>query len=146
MNTPRTRRAITVSLAAIACLALTAVAVASGGEAPASSMYATFWALVPPIVAIVLALITKEAYSSLFIGILVGALFQCNFAPVDTLDTIVNDGLVSAIEGNAGIFLFLVLLGIIVIVTFIQKFAEKKMDEAENRPRHYVTAGKGGSK
>ena len=51
-------------------------------------MYATFWALVPPIVAIVLALITKEAYSSLFIGILVGALFQCNFAPVATLDTI----------------------------------------------------------
>ncbi|MCI8419340.1 MAG: Na+/H+ antiporter NhaC family protein, partial [Oscillospiraceae bacterium] len=77
-------------------------------------MYGTFWALVPPIVAIGLALITKEAYSSLFIGILVGALFQCNFALVDTLDTIINDGLVSAIEGNAGIFLFLVLLGIIV--------------------------------
>ena len=83
-------------------------------ELAASSMYGTFWALVPPIVAIGLALITKEAYSSLFIGILVGALFQCNFAPVATLDTIVNDGLVSAIEGNAGIFLFLVLLGIIV--------------------------------
>ena len=83
-------------------------------ELAVSSMYGTFWALVPPIVAIGLALITKEAYSSLFIGILVGALFQCNFAPVATLDTIVNDGLVSAIEGNAGIFLFLVLLGIIV--------------------------------
>ncbi|MBD5161245.1 MAG: Na+/H+ antiporter NhaC family protein [Oscillibacter sp.] len=77
-------------------------------------MYATFWALVPPIVAIVLALITKEAYSSLFIGILVGALFQCGFAPVDTLNTMINDGFVSAIEGNAGIFLFLVLLGVIV--------------------------------
>ncbi|MDE7011126.1 MAG: Na+/H+ antiporter NhaC family protein [Oscillospiraceae bacterium] len=83
-------------------------------ELAVSSMYGTFWALVPPIVAIGLALITKEAYSSLFIGILVGALFQCNFAPVATLDTIVNDGLVSAIAGNAGIFLFLVLLGIIV--------------------------------
>ena len=83
-------------------------------ELAVSSMYGTFWALVPPIVAIGLALITKEAYSSLFIGILVGALFQCNFALVDTLDTIINDGLVSAIEGNAGIFLFLVLLGIIV--------------------------------
>ena len=114
MSNPRTRRAVTAMLAAAACLALTAVAFASDGEAPVSNLYATFWALVPPIVAIVLALITKEAYSSLFIGILVGALFQCSFAPVATLDTIVNDGLVSAIEGNAGIFLFLVLLGIIV--------------------------------
>ena len=114
MSNLRTRRAVTAMLAAAACLALTAVAFASDGEAPVSNLYATFWALVPPIVAIVLALITKEAYSSLFIGILVGALFQCSFAPVATLDTIVNDGLVSAIEGNAGIFLFLVLLGIIV--------------------------------
>ena len=114
MRTPRTRRVLTLALAGAACLALTLTAFAAGGEAAVSGMYATFWALVPPVVAIVLALITKEAYSSLFIGILVGALFQCNFAPVATLDTIVNDGLVSAIEGNAGIFLFLVLLGIIV--------------------------------
>ncbi|MCI9165244.1 MAG: Na+/H+ antiporter NhaC family protein, partial [Oscillospiraceae bacterium] len=77
-------------------------------------MYGTFMALVPPVVAIVLALITKEAYSSLFIGVLVGALFQCNFAPVATLDTMVNQGFVDAIAGNAGIFLFLVLLGVIV--------------------------------
>ena len=77
-------------------------------------MYGTFWALLPPILAIVLALITKEAYSSLFIGVLVGGLFTCGFAPVATLDTIVNDGLIAAISGNAGIFLFLVLLGIIV--------------------------------
>ena len=77
-------------------------------------MYGTFWALVPPILAIVLALITKEAYSSLFIGVLVGALFCSGFSPVGTLNTVVSDGLVSAIEGNAGIFLFLVLLGIIV--------------------------------
>ena len=74
----------------------------------------TAWSLLPPIIAIVLALIIKEAYSALFVGILVGALFTCNFAPVATLDTIVNDGLISALSGNAGIFLFLVLLGIIV--------------------------------
>ena len=61
-------------------------------------MAGTFWALVPPIVAIVLALITKETYSSLFVGILVGALFVGGFA----------DG------WNAGIFMFLVLLGILV--------------------------------
>ena len=114
MRTPRTRRVLTLALAGAACLALTLTAFASGGEAAVSSMYATFWALVPPVVAIVLALITKEAYSSLFIGVLVGALFQCGFAPVDTLDTMLNQGFVSAIEGNAGIFLFLVLLGIIV--------------------------------
>ena len=74
----------------------------------------TAWSLLPPIIAIVLALIIKEAYSALFVGILVGALFTCGFAPVATLDTIVNDGLISALSGNAGIFLFLVLLGIIV--------------------------------
>ena len=114
MSNQRTRRALTAVLAALACMALAATAFASDGEAAVSHMYATFWALVPPVVAIVLALITKEAYSSLFIGILVGALFQCNFAPVATLDTVINSGFISAIEGNAGIFLFLVLLGIIV--------------------------------
>ena len=77
-------------------------------------MYGTFWALVPPIVAIVLALLTKEAYSSLFIGIVVGALFATGFSPVATLDKVVNEGLITAISDNAGIFLFLVLLGVIV--------------------------------
>ena len=77
MNTPRTRKALTAVLAAIACLSLAATALASDGGTAVSGMYATFWALVPPVVAIILALITKEAYSSLFIGILVGALFQC---------------------------------------------------------------------
>ena len=114
MSTTRTRRALAAVLTAVTCMALAVTAFASDGGAAVSGMYATFWALVPPIVAIVLALITKEAYSSLFIGILVGALFQCNFAPVATLDTMINEGFVSAIEGNAGIFLFLVLLGIIV--------------------------------
>lgn len=77
-------------------------------------MYGTFWALVPPLVAIVLALIIKEAYSSLFIGVIIGAMFCANFAPVGTLDVALNDGLISSISDNAGIFLFLVLLGIIV--------------------------------
>lgn len=79
-------------------------------------MYGTFWALVPPIVAIVLALILKEAYSSLFIGIVVGALFVGNFAPVASLDIMLNDGFLGAIADgwNAGIFMFLVLLGIMV--------------------------------
>ena len=50
----------------------------------------TFWSLVPPIVAIVLALITKEAYSSLFVGIVVGALLLAGFNPVDTLNFVVG--------------------------------------------------------
>ena len=74
----------------------------------------TFWALVPPIVAIVLALITKEAYSSLFVGIVVGALLVCGFDLVAALDTLVNQGFVPAIADNAGIFMFLVLLGMMV--------------------------------
>ena len=79
-------------------------------------MSGTFWALVPPLVAIVLALITKETYSSLFIGIVVGALFVAGFQPVATLDTMINDGFIGAIADgwNAGIFMFLVLLGIMV--------------------------------
>ncbi|MBR5262043.1 MAG: Na+/H+ antiporter NhaC family protein, partial [Oscillospiraceae bacterium] len=79
-------------------------------------MIGTFWALVPPIVAIVLALITKEAYSSLFIGIVVGALFYTGFSPIGTLDTVLNDGFLAAMADawNAGIFLFLVLLGTMV--------------------------------
>lgn len=111
----RTQRRWTGILLVIAAsLLLTFPAFAADGEAAASSMYGTFWALIPPVVAIVLALITKEAFSSLFIGILVGALFQCNFAPVATLDTSINDGFVAAIADSAGIFLFLVLLGIVV--------------------------------
>ena len=77
-------------------------------------MYGTFWALVPPIVAIVLALIIKEAYSSLFLGVVIGGLFCAAFSPVETLNIVLNDGIVAAIADNAGIFLFLVLLGIIV--------------------------------
>ena len=79
----------------------------------------TFWSLVPPIVAIGLALLTKETYSSLFIGIVVGALLATDFSPIGALDTIINDGLTAAIADNAGIFLFLVILGVISIVVGI---------------------------
>jgi len=74
----------------------------------------TFWALLPPIIAIGLALVTKEVYSSLFIGVVVGALLATGYKAVPTIDMTVNDGLIEAISGNAGIFLFLVILGIIV--------------------------------
>ncbi|MBQ2959714.1 MAG: Na+/H+ antiporter NhaC family protein [Oscillospiraceae bacterium] len=79
-------------------------------------MYGTIWALIPPVVAIVLALITKEVYSSLFVGIVVGALFVTGFNPVGALNTMVNDGFIASMADgwNAGIFMFLVLLGIMV--------------------------------
>ena len=74
----------------------------------------TLWALLPPVIAIGLALITKEVYSSLFIGILSGALLWSDFSFTGTMDGIINDGLISAVAGSAGIFIFLVELGIIV--------------------------------
>jgi len=79
-----------------------------------SNLAFSFWALVPPIVAIVLALITKEVYSSLFIGIVLGGLFNTNFAPVRALDAVVNEGLIPAVCDNAGIFIFLAALGMLV--------------------------------
>jgi Na+/H+ antiporter NhaC len=74
----------------------------------------SIWALLPPIIAIGLALITKEVYSSLFIGILSGAILANKFAPLGTVDTVINSGLVSAVSGTAGIFIFLIELGAIV--------------------------------
>ncbi|MDO4182410.1 MAG: Na+/H+ antiporter NhaC family protein [Coriobacteriia bacterium] len=74
----------------------------------------TFWALVPPLVAIILALITKEAYSSLFVGIVVGGFLVAGCNPIDALTCIINDGLIPAVADNAGIFIFLVMLGITV--------------------------------
>ncbi|MBQ8331399.1 MAG: Na+/H+ antiporter NhaC family protein [Clostridia bacterium] len=74
----------------------------------------TLWALLPPVIAIGLALITKEVYSSLFIGILSGALLYSDFSFTGTMDSLINDGLISAVSGSAGIFIFLVELGIIV--------------------------------
>ena len=74
----------------------------------------SFWALTPPILAISLALITKEVYSSLFIGIILGCFLYSNFSPIGAMDTLINDSLIAAIADNAGIFLFLVILGILV--------------------------------
>ena len=102
-----------VAIVVVAAM-LILVVVAGINCANGATLAETAWSLVPPLIAIVLALITKEAYSSLFIGVVVGALFTTNFHPVATLDTVVNTGLISAIADNAGIFLFLVLLGIIV--------------------------------
>ena len=81
-------------------------------------VYATGWALLPPIIAIVLALITKEVYSSLFIGILSGALLYSNFSFTGTMDHMFAGGFIPSIADsyNIGILLFLVILGAIVVL------------------------------
>ncbi len=81
-------------------------------------MFGTFWSLVPPLFAIILALITKEVYSSLFAGILVAALFSAEFNVVTAYTTIINDGFIKSVADawNVGILVFLVVLGTIVIL------------------------------
>lgn len=78
--------------------------------------YATFWALVPPLLAIILALITKEVYSSLFIGILSGGLIYSNFNLETTMNHVFKDGFIDTVADsyNIGILVFLVLLGALV--------------------------------
>ena len=78
--------------------------------------YATFWALVPPIIAIVLALITKEVYSSLFVGILAGGLIYSNFNFEKTVVHVFKEGFIDSVADsyNIGIIIFLVLLGALV--------------------------------
>ncbi len=88
---------------------------AGSGQVPVpSNYYATFVSLLPPIIAIVLALVTKEVYSSLFIGVLLAALFSANFNPVTAMNSFLDTGLIGAVSGTAGIFIFLVVLGILV--------------------------------
>lgn len=79
-------------------------------------MIGTFWSLVPPVVAICLALITKEVYSSLFIGILIGGLFYSGFSFAGTVNHVFKDGFVGSLSDsyNVGILIFLVILGIMV--------------------------------
>ena len=72
----------TVSTVLLLVLMMSMTVFAADAEAAKPAMFATPWSLVPPLVAIVLALITKEVYSSLFIGILVGGLFYSNFSPL----------------------------------------------------------------
>ena len=79
-------------------------------------MYASFWALVPPVVAIVLALITKEVYSSLFLGIVMGGLLYSDFSFEGTTMHVLEDGFISVLSDsyNVGILIFLVILGTMV--------------------------------
>ena len=115
MKNSATKKVLTIIIASVLLLGtMTVVAFATDGTEATSNFYSTFWALVPPVIAIALALITKEVYSSLFIGVVAGALLAANFKPLAVIDNVVQGGLIDAVSGTAGIFLFLVILGIIV--------------------------------
>ncbi|MBE6705060.1 MAG: Na+/H+ antiporter NhaC family protein [Ruminococcaceae bacterium] len=117
MNTNFAKKSIRFLFAAIVIAISVIFTVFASGETVAQepmSFVGTIWAMFPPVIAILLALITKEVYSSLFIGILAGGLLACNFNVVNTVDTIVQKGLIAAVSDNAGIFVFLVILGILV--------------------------------
>lgn len=98
------------------CFSSVTVFAADASAEYVPEMYATFWSLVPPVVAIVLALITKEVYSSLFIGILIGGVFWSGFKPEATILHVFQDGLVGVLTDsyNMGILVFLVILGVMV--------------------------------
>ena len=80
------------------------------------AMYASIWSLVPPVIAIVLALITKEVYSSLFVGVLIGGAFWAGFKPEATILHVFQDGVVGVLTDsyNMGILIFLIILGVMV--------------------------------
>ena len=107
---------INLGIAFAALIAVVVFAIVLRGEAEEGPYYATFMSLVRPIIAIGLALITKEVYSSLFVGVLAGAIFAADFNPIKAVDHVVGDGIISAVSGTAGIFAFLVILGAIVIL------------------------------
>ena len=92
------------------------VTVLAAEEAARPAVYATFWSLIPPVVAIVLALITKEVYSSLFLGILVGAILYSGGNFEGTVNHIFSEGMISVLSSssNVGILVFLVILGTMV--------------------------------
>ena len=110
------KKILLIATIILICAMTTVTVFATGGEGSEElgKFFGTFWSLGPPLIAIVLALITKEVYSSLFIGILAGALLHSNFNIVGTVDSLVNEGLIASVSGTAGIFVFLVILGIMV--------------------------------
>ena len=100
----------------ICVMASPLVSFAADAEKYVPKMYASIWSLVPPVVAIALALITKEVYSSLFVGILVGGMFYSGFSFEGTITHIFQEGIVGVLSDsyNVGILIFLVILGTMV--------------------------------
>ena len=109
------KRTAVLSLVLVLMFAITVFG-AEQTEEYVPAVYATFWALVPPVVAIGLALITKEVYSSLFIGVLMGGILYSGFSFEGTITHIFEDGMINVLSDsyNVGILIFLVILGTMV--------------------------------
>ena len=109
--------AMLVSIAVIILIfTIPAFAEGTADEEYLSNVHATFWSLIPPVIAILLALITKEVYSSLFIGIISGALLYSNFNPLTAFNAMFSEGFIPSLSDswNVGILIFLVVLGTVV--------------------------------
>ena len=100
----------------LAAIVVLIILFAASATTTAETVQKSFWALVPPVIAIVLALVTKEVYSSLFIGIVAGSLFYSGFSFEGTITHIWQDGIITSLADsyNVGILVFLVILGVMV--------------------------------
>ncbi len=120
METTTTRRnprlVLIMAILAVIILIVAAATTGPSADPEVSRFHNTFWALLPPIIAITLALVTKEVYSSLFIGVLAGGLLYADFSFEGTLTHVFSGGIVSVLsdEYNVGILVFLVILGVMV--------------------------------
>ena len=114
----RKRLGLIAVLVALVCIALAGAVFALDGAEDGGGVFSTIWSLLPPVIAIVLALITKEVYSSLFIGILVGGLLYSGFSFTGTIEHVFVDGMVGSLSDgwNVGILVFLVILGAMVML------------------------------
>lgn len=118
MQSTKTKSLAVLALASVFLMAFAMTAFGAEGETAEyiPALFSTFWALVPPVVAIGLALITKEVYSSLFIGIAVGGILYSGGSFERTVVHIFQDGIIGVLtdESNVGILVFLVILGAMV--------------------------------
>lgn len=118
MQSTKTKSLAVLALASMFLMAFAMTAFGAEGETAeyVPALFSTFWALVPPVVAIGLALITKEVYSSLFVGIAVGGILYSGGSFERTVVHIFQDGIIGVLtdESNVGILVFLVILGTMV--------------------------------
>ncbi len=106
----------TVSVTIAAFVAVVIFLVISAFVTTPETVQESFWSLIPPVIAIILALVTKEVYSSLFIGILTGSLLYSGFSFEGTMTHVFSEGIIASLSDswNVGILIFLVILGTIV--------------------------------
>ena len=106
------RKEIRKTISIVALTIVIIILILGGVSTDADTVQVTFWALVPPVIAIVLALITKEVYSSLFIGIVAGGLLYSGYNFEGTVNHVFADGIIAVLSDsyNVGILVFLVLL------------------------------------